>query len=194
MNPKLIVISAPSGSGKTSIAHEILKRHTEIEFSISATTRPQRPGEVNGKDYYFLQRADFERSIHEGKFIEWEEIFGNLYGTLKSEIARIVGSGKSLLFDVDVKGAISIKRQFPDALLIFIKPPSMAVLYTRLVNRNTDDPESLSKRLERVPMELLKENEFDYQVVNDNLEQAIAEVEAIIFNNDGTSRRMEIVH
>jgi guanylate kinase len=180
VNPKLIVVAAPSGSGKTSIAHEILRRHKDIEFSISATTRPRRGNEVDGKDYYFISRDEFEQGIKEQKFIEHENIYGDYYGTPKSEIQRVVGAGKSILFDVDVNGAISIKKQYPEAILIFIKPPSVEVLYSRLVNRKTDSPESLKKRLERVPLELLKENEFDYRIVNDDLERAVAEVERII--------------
>ena len=181
VNPKLIVVAAPSGSGKTSIAHEILRRHKDIEFSISATTRPRRGNEVDGKDYYFISRDEFERGIKGQKFIEHENIYGDYYGTPKSEIQRVVDAGKSILFDVDVNGAISIKKQYPEAILIFIKPPSVEVLYSRLVNRKTDSPESLKKRLERVPLELLKENEFDYRIVNDDLERAVAEVERIIF-------------
>jgi guanylate kinase len=180
VKPKLIVVAAPSGSGKTSIAHEILRRHKDIEFSVSATTRARRGNEVDGKDYYFISREAFEEGIKEQKFIEHEKIYGDYYGTPKSEIQRVVGADKSILFDVDVNGAISIKKQYPEAILIFIKPPSVEVLYSRLVNRKTDSPESLKKRLERVPQELLKEKEFDYQVVNDDLERAVAEVERII--------------
>jgi guanylate kinase len=180
VKPKLIVLAAPSGSGKTSIAHEILRRHKDIEFSVSATTRPRRGKEVDGKDYYFISRNEFEQGIKEQKFIEHENIYGDLYGTPKSEVQRVVGAGKSILFDVDVNGAISIKKQFPEAVLIFIKPPSVEILYSRLVKRKTDSPESLKKRLERVPLELKKEDEFDYQVVNDDLEKAVAEVERII--------------
>jgi guanylate kinase len=186
--PKLIVIAAPSGSGKTSIAHEILRRHPEIEFSVSATTRPKRGTEIDGKDYYFISRKEFEEGIAEQKFIEWENIYGDFYGTPRSEIRRVVGAGKSILFDVDVKGALSIKKQYPEAILIFIKPPSVEILYSRLVKRKTDSPESLKKRLDRVPMELLKENEFDYRVVNDDLEKAVSEVERIISDLNGTPR------
>jgi guanylate kinase len=184
--PKLIVIAAPSGSGKTSIAHEILRRHPDIEFSVSATTRPKRGAEIDGKDYYFISRREFEEGIAEQKFVEWENIYGDFYGTPRSEIRRVVGAGKSILFDVDVKGALSIKKQYPEAILIFIKPPSVEILYSRLVKRKTDSPESLKKRLDRVPMELLKENEFDYRVINDDLEKAVSEVERIILGRNGT--------
>ena len=151
-----------------------------MEFSVSATTRKQRTNEVNGKDYYFISREQFEKDIRENKFVEWEEIYSDYYGTPKSEIERVFGAGKSLLFDIDVKGGISIKKQYPEAVLIFIKPPSVEILYARLVNRKTDSPESLKRRLERVPMELQKEKEFDFSVVNDDLEKAVAEVEGIV--------------
>ena len=186
MKPKLIVISAPSGCGKTSIARGLLARHPDIEFSVSATTRKQRANEVHGKDYYFLSREEFEKAIGEKKFVEWEEIYNDLYGTPKSEIERVFNAGKSLIFDIDVKGAVSIKKQFPDAVLIFIKPPSVEVLYTRLVNRKTDSLESLRKRLERFPMELMMEHEFDYRVVNDDLQKAIDEVDRIVAGDSGT--------
>lgn len=177
----LIVISAPSGCGKTTIARAILQRYPSMLFSVSATTRPRRPTEVDGKDYFFLTKEEFERRVAQGDLIEWEEIYGNYYGTLKSEVDRALAQGRVMLFDVDVKGALSIKKKYPeDAVLIFIAPPSMEVLRKRLMDRNTEDEATVRRRLERVPMELEKGKEFDYQVVNDDLATAIAEVEAII--------------
>lgn len=177
----LIVISAPSGCGKTTIARAILQRYPSMLFSVSATTRPRRPTEVDGKDYFFLTKEEFERRVAQGDLIEWEEIYGNYYGTLKSEVDRALTQGRVMLFDVDVKGALSIKKKYPeDAVLIFIAPPSMEVLRKRLMDRNTEDEATVRRRLERVPMELEKGKEFDYQVVNDDLATAIAEVEAII--------------
>ena len=185
---KLIVISAPSGCGKTTIAREILKRRPDIEFSVSATTRPKRSNEIDGVDYFFLTKEEFRKNIEDGALVEWEEIYGNYYGTLKREVDRAVRAGKSMLFDVDVKGALSIKRRYPDdTILIFIRPPSMEVLTERLKNRHTESPETIQRRLERVPMELKQGEQFDVSVVNDDLPQAIARVDDIIRNAVGTA-------
>jgi guanylate kinase len=178
---KLIVISAPSGCGKTTITKAILAKHPKMLFSVSATTRPLRVGEVNGRDYFFLTRQEFEDRMETGDLVEWEEIYGNYYGTLKNEIHRALDQGYSMIFDVDVKGALSIRRHFPnDSVLIFIKPPSMEVLKNRLENRKTENPETLQRRLDRVPMELDQGFQFDFQVVNDDLDKAIAEVDEIV--------------
>jgi guanylate kinase len=139
---------------------------------------------VQEKDYFFLTKQEFEDRIRIGDLVEWEEIYGNYYGTLKSEIHRALDHGYSMMFDVDVKGALSIRRFFPkDSVLIFIKPPSMEVLKKRLENRNTENPETLKQRLDRVPMELEQGSQFDFQVVNDNIDKAIAEVDEIVQNN-----------
>jgi guanylate kinase len=181
---KLIVIAAPSGCGKTTIAKAILKKHSSIFFSVSATTRPIRNGEINGKDYFFLTKTEFEERMRIGDLVEWEEIYGNYYGTLKSEINRALQQGHMMLFDVDVKGALSIRRHFPnDSILIFIKPPSFEVLKKRLENRKTENPETLKRRLERVPMEMEQGQQFDFQVVNDDLQKAINEVDEIVQTN-----------
>ncbi|MCC6395694.1 MAG: guanylate kinase [Bacteroidetes bacterium] len=177
---KLIVISAPSGSGKTTIAREMLSRNSSLRFSVSATTRGMRRGEVDGEDYFFLTPEEFRRRVSRGEFVEWEEIYGDLYGTLQSEVDAALRGGKHLLFDVDVKGALSIKRAYPEACLIFIRPPSLQVLEQRLRSRLTEDAEALGRRLERVPMELDQAPLFDYQVVNDVLTKAIEEVHEIV--------------
>jgi len=177
---KLIVIAAPSGAGKTTLAREILQRNPSLRFSVSATTRPIRRGEVDGKDYYFLSPDEFRRRVALGDFVEWEEIYGNLYGTLHSEVDAALKTGKHLLFDVDVKGALSIKGRYPEACLIFIRPPSREVLEQRLRARLTENAEALGRRLERVPMELEQASLFDWQVVNDVLETAIDEVQRIV--------------
>jgi guanylate kinase len=180
-NGKLIVIAAPSGCGKTTIAKAILERYPKILFSVSATTRPIRNGETHGKDYFFLSMEEFKQRIQSGDLVEWEEIYKQYYGTLKSEIQRALRDGNTMLFDVDVKGALSIKRNFPDeAVLIFIKPPSFEVLKGRLENRKTENQEALERRLERVPMELEQGGHFDYQIVNDDLQRAINDVEQIV--------------
>jgi guanylate kinase len=181
---KLIVIAAPSGCGKTTIAKAILEKYPAMFFSVSATTRQIRNGEVNGKDYLFLTKAEFEERIRIGDLVEWEEIYGNYYGTLKSEISRALHQSHMMLFDVDVKGALSIQKHFPnDSILIFIQPPNFEILKKRLENRNTENPETLKRRLERVPMEMEKGRYFDFQVVNDDLQKAVDEVDEIVQTN-----------
>lgn len=180
---KLIVVSAPSGSGKTTIARKIIEKFPFVKFSISATTRPKRDGEVDGKDYFFLSREEFEKKIQNGELLEWEEIYGNYYGTLKSIVEEALKRGDILLFDIDVNGAISIREKFPDdTVLIFIKPPSMEALKERLKRRKTESEEQLKKRIERVPLELEKAKYFDYIFINDKLEDTIKSVERAIFN------------
>ena len=176
----LVVISAPSGAGKTTIARAIMQRNPSLTFSVSATTRPKRSGETEGKDYYFLAPDEFRRRVAAGEFVEWEEIYGYYYGTLKEEVERALQAGHNVMFDVDVNGGLSIKHHYPEAVLIFIVPPSLQVLKERLVKRRTESTEILQKRLDRVPMEMEKGKQFDYQVVNDVLDQAIAAVQKIV--------------
>ncbi len=183
---KLIVVSAPSGCGKTTIVRAILDRHPEFRFSVSATTRPRRQAEVDGRDYFFLTRGEFQRRVDAGEFAEWEEVFGNRYGTLKSQIDRALAAGTPLVFDVDVKGGLSIKRLYPaDTVTIFIEPPSFEVLRSRLALRGTETPEQLDLRLARAQMELREGSGFEHHVVNDLLEKAVNDVEKIIL--DATS-------
>ncbi|MBI4534893.1 MAG: guanylate kinase [Ignavibacteriae bacterium] len=177
---KLIVISAPSGSGKTTIAKEIMKRNPTLVFSVSATTRAKRDGEVEGRDYFYLTEDEFLKKIDEGEFIEWEKLYGNYYGTLKQEVERTICNGKHMLFDVDVNGGLSIKRKYPDACLIFIKPPSIEALKQRLFGRRTENGTATTRRLDRVPMELEKGQEFEHQIVNDALDIAVEEVQNIV--------------
>jgi guanylate kinase len=187
---KLIVVSAPSGSGKTTIVKALLARYPSMLFSVSATTRPKREIEVEGKDYFFLSRQEFERRVAEGELVEWEEIYGNLYGTLKREVDKALAGGKTMLFDIDVKGGLSIKRKYPnDSLLIFIRPPSVEVLEARLRNRKTEDEATFKRRMERVAMELGMASQFDFQVVNDDLQTAIAEVNRIVVQRTSEAQR-----
>ena len=182
MSPgRLIVLSAPSGSGKTTIAKAILRKYPEMLFSVSATTRPMRSGEVEGRDYFFLTREAFEARVRKGDLAEYEEIYGNYYGTLKSEVDRVLKRGGIMLFDVDVKGALSIKRIYPnDAVLIFITPPSVEALKQRLRGRKTEDEATIKRRLDRVTMEMEMGNQFDHRVLNDRVEKAVDEVDAIV--------------
>ena len=177
---KLVVISAPSGAGKTTIARAILDAHPSLEFSVSATTRPMRRNEQDGRDYFFLSKADFEARVRAGDFVEWEEIYGNYYGTLKAEIDRAMRAGRHVLFDLDVNGGLSIRKHFAHALLIFLRPPSLEVLLARLRDRKTEDPATLARRMERVPMEMERGKEFEHQIVNDDLTRAVAEVNALV--------------
>ncbi len=188
---KLIVVSAPSGAGKTTIVKAILAKYPSMLFSVSATTRPKRDVEIEGTDYFFLPRAEFERRIAAGELVEWEEIYGNLYGTLKAEVDKALTSGRTMLFDIDVKGGLSIKRMYPhDSVIIFIKPPSIEILRERLRNRKTEDDATFKRRMDRVAMELGMASQFDYQVVNDNLEQAITEVDKLVIEHTSEAQRV----
>ncbi len=182
--PKLIVVSAPSGCGKTTIVKEILKNHPEFHFSVSATTRAKRNTETDGKDYYFITKEEFQKHIENDTLIEWQKIYDDYYGTLVSEVDKSFVCGKSVVFDIDVLGALSIKKKYPeDSMLIFIDVPDMNILKERLKNRKTESPETLKKRIDRVEMELEQKTLFDYIVINDQLQLAVDEVEKIISNN-----------
>ena len=180
-NGKLIVFSAPSGTGKSTVARMVRERIGDLGFSISATTRSMRPGEQEGVDYHFLSREAFEEKIRQGGFIEHEFFFGNYYGTLLDKTLQAVDSGKHLLLDLDVKGALNLKRIFGErALLVFLKPPSMEELARRLEGRSSEGPEALKVRLERASMELSQADRFDFVVVNDDLGETVDAVTARI--------------
>ena len=182
MEGKLFIFSAPSGAGKTSIVKALLSKMPQLEFSVSAASRPMRPGEVDGVDYYFLSPEAFREKIEQGEFLEWEEVYkGSYYGTLFSEVSRIWEKGHHVVFDVDVAGGVNIKKQFGDkALAIFVMPPSLEELEKRLVKRKTETPESLKKRLSKAEYELSFSAEFDRIVINDVLETAIDEAEKLV--------------
>lgn len=181
---KLLIFSAPSGSGKTTIVRRLLEQFTNLEFSISATSRAPRGVEQNGVDYYFLSAEEFAEAVAADKFVEWEEVYkGTCYGTLRSEMERIWSKGNIILFDVDVMGGIRLKEIFGnDAMSIFVMPPSIEELRRRLEGRGTDAPEVIEKRIAKASFELTKAPQFDKQVVNDDLEVAVAEVAEIVKN------------
>ncbi len=183
-NRKAILFSAPSGSGKTTIIREILKRFDCFEFSISATSRPPRQGEQDGVDYYFLSPEEFNRRVQAGDFLEWEEVYaGTCYGTLKSEIDRIWNNGNVIIFDVDVNGGMNIKKYFgTEALALFVMPPSIEVLEMRLRNRGTESEEAISKRLARSAAELKMADRFDVTILNGDLNKAVDETQRVINN------------
>ncbi len=172
---KLIIFSAPSGSGKTTLVHFLLnKPELNLAFSISAASREKRPNEIDGKDYYFISPETFKEKIKNGEFIEWEEVYkNNYYGTLKSEVERLLNEGKNVIFDIDVKGGLNIKRQFPDnSLAIFVQPPSVDELKKRLEGRKTETPEKIKMRIEKANEELQYAKDFDTILINDSLEEA----------------------
>jgi guanylate kinase len=178
MNGKLIIFSAPSGAGKTTIVKHLLSSGLPLEFSISATSRKPRGIEENGKDYYFLTESEFRKNIEDNQFIEWEEVYaGNFYGTLKSEVERIWKNGNHVLFDIDVKGGVNLKKLYPNnTLSIFIMPPSVEELERRLISRSTDDMETIKKRVNKSVEEIKFAEQFDKIIVNENL--VIAQNEA----------------
>ena len=172
---KLIVFTAPSGAGKTTIVRSLLNTFDKLAFSVSATTRAKRDGEVHGRDYYFIGVDEFKSLRQVNAFLEWEEVYENqFYGTLKSEVERLWKEGKCVIFDIDVKGALNIKKAYPaETLTVFVKPPSPEILFERLRNRKSENEESLQKRMNRAAFELTFEKHFDIVLVNDILEDAL---------------------
>ena len=171
---KLIVVSAPSGAGKTTIVHHLLNMDLELEFSVSACSRPKRKNEINGKDYYFLSSKEFKNKIKNNEFFEWEEVYpDHYYGTLKSEVERIWKKGNHVIFDVDVKGALNIKKKYPErTLAVFIMPPSVEELENRLLLRSTESRMGIIKRISKAKKELSYSDQFDVVIVNKILEKA----------------------
>lgn len=182
MEGKLIIFSAPSGAGKTTIVHHLLKVFPDLEFSVSACSREMRKGEQYGVDYYFLSVDEFKEKIERGEFVEWEEVYkDNFYGTLRSEVERIWKKGKHVIFDVDVIGGINLKKQFgANALSVFVMPPSIEHLENRLKSRETETPESIARRMGKAEQELKTANQFDKIILNDKLEHAFEEAERIV--------------
>lgn len=182
MNNKVVIFSAPSGSGKSTIVNHILALHPEMEFSVSATSRSPRGSERDGVEYYFLDAGEFRRLIAEDAFVEYEQVYTDrYYGTLKSEVQRIWDAGHVIIFDVDVKGGVNLKKYFGAAALsVFIKAPSVEVLRQRLIGRGTDSAEAIAERVAKAAEELTYEDKFDYVLVNDDLATAYANAEKIV--------------
>ncbi|MBK7409346.1 MAG: guanylate kinase [Saprospirales bacterium] len=187
---KLIIFTAPSGAGKTTIVHHLLDSFPQLAFSISATSRAKRPTESEGHDYYFIPSGRFKELIAQEAFLEWEEVYENqYYGTLKEEVERIWKEGKHVVFDIDVMGAMTLKRKFPERTLsIFVKPPSRIALTKRLRDQRTETPEQLEDRIRKADEELRFENQFDMVLVNDVLSRALQEAEAIVSKFLGIKR------
>lgn len=181
-NRKAVIFSAPSGSGKSTIVSHILKLHPELKFSVSAASRAPRGDEKNGVAYWFISADEFRKRIADNEFVEYEEVYpGSFYGTLKSEVERIWDNGDAIIFDVDVKGGVNLKKYFGDrALSVFIQAPSVEVLRQRLVSRATDSPEAIERRVAKAAEEMTYADKFDHIIVNDDLQKAYADAERLV--------------
>lgn len=174
----LVVVSAPSGGGKTTILRAVEKNNPEFDYSISATTRPKRSKETHGKDYYFISNKEFDDYVKEGKFIEWAEVHGNRYGTFRESIEIQLSDGKVVLLDIDVIGGMNVKKQFPhNSLLVFLFPPSEKELINRLEKRRSESKEEIEKRISRLPMEMSYVDEYDVKIVNYEFNETVRQVE-----------------
>jgi len=179
--PCLIVLSAPSGAGKTTLCHRLLREFGQLRLSISSTTRPPRGGEQNGREYFFLTRDDFEKQVRQGRFAEYAEVHGNLYGTSRTTLDSFLDAGFSVLLDIDVQGAASLRKAYPGrTLTLFVEPPSLAELERRLRARGTDSEAVIQQRLANAKAEMARHDEFDHVIVNDTLERAYEEIHALV--------------
>ncbi|MCI6262515.1 guanylate kinase [Olsenella sp. YH-ols2221] len=187
--PRLFVISGPSGAGKGTLLAELRKQRPDLGLTVSATTRSPRPGEVDGTSYYFLSDEEFRRRIAAGEFVEWAEVHGHLYGTLVSEVKRLLAKGHSLVLEIDVQGALNVRKVYPDAVLVFIEPPSLQVLEERLRGRGTEDEASIELRLKNARHEMELADQYDVRIVNDTVDRAAQELGSVMrrFEMDGGS-------
>jgi len=176
----LLVISGPSGAGKGTICKEIMSKHPHISYSVSATTREPRKGEVDGVNYHFLSKERFEEMLQRGDFLEWAKVYDNYYGTPKEKVMKYLKEGEDIVLEIDIQGALQIKQDFPDGIFIFIVPPSLEELKERIVNRGTDSEEVIKKRLSSVHEELGYVDKYDYVILNDDVENAAKKMESII--------------
>jgi guanylate kinase len=193
MNPFPLILSSPSGGGKTTIARMMLERRRDVGYSVSCTTRSPRPGEQDGKDYFFLSKGDFEAKKARDEFAEWAVVHGNLYGTLRQEVTQVLASGKHVMMDIDVQGARQFARAFPESVLVFLLPPSTDVLIGRLRARQTEDDGKLLVRLRSAREELREVGAYQYVVVNDDLEQAFSQVASIVDAETVRHRRLPLL-
>ena len=184
---KLIIVAGPSGAGKGTVENAVMEKFPEIQFSVSVTTRPRRAYEIEGKHYFFISKAEFLKRIEQNELVEWQEVYsknGHLYGTLRSYIDEALAKGKQLLLDIDIKGGINVKKAYPDnSVSIFIEPPSLEIMRERLIHRNTDSADQIRIRLERMPEEMRLGKQFDYTIVNADLDEAV-EAFTEILNKD----------
>ena len=180
MNKKLFVLSGSSGVGKGTVLKGFLEKNPNFMLSISCTTRAPRPGEVDGVNYFFISQEEFKNCIENNKFLEWAEFAGNFYGTKKKYINQCLAEGKDIILEIDTQGALQVKKQMPEAVLIFICPPSYEALENRLRGRHTEDEATIQKRLQQVKIELERAEKFNYKIVNDNLDEAIKNLEEVI--------------
>jgi len=181
---KIIIVAGPSGSGKGTIENAVLEKFPDIHFSVSVTTRPRRDYEIEGQHYFFISKENFQRRIERDELVEWQEVYsknGHLYGTLRSYIDLALKNGKHLLLDIDIKGGINVKKAYPEnSVSIFIEPPSLDAIEQRLIKRGTDNPEQIRIRLERMPEEMELGQQFDYQIVNSDLDEAVKSFTGIL--------------
>lgn len=178
---RLIVLTGPSGVGKGTLLRSLLLKHPDLYLSVSVTTRSPRPGEVDGKNYYFVTRSQFERMVAQGEFLEWAEFAGNCYGTPRKPVEEKIREGKLVILEIELEGARQIRKSFPSALQIFIAPPSMLELESRIRGRAQDSDAAIVSRLERAHEEVNAANEFDVQIVNDDFDRALVEIESALF-------------
>lgn len=190
LNPQLVVISAPSGVGKTTICNLLVSRNENFVLSISATTRRPRSTEENGKDYFFLSEDEFWKKVKNQEFLEYEPVHSYYYGTIKTQVNNLIEKGFNVIFDIDVNGALTIKNKYPGAILIFLKPPSMDELRKRLYKRKSNTKEEIEKRLTRLPEEYKKSDKFDYVVINDELNKTVEKIEELIKENQKATQNV----
>ncbi|PPS44304.1 guanylate kinase [Chroococcidiopsis sp. TS-821] len=184
---KLIVLTGPSGVGKGTLVRALLERHPELYFSVSVTTRAPRPGEIHGKQYYFVSRSEFQQMIEQNKLLEWAEFAGNYYGTPRDTVLEQIAKGKCVLLEIELEGARQIRQSYPEAKRIFIMPPSLAELENRLRRRGQDSADAIARRLQRAQEEISAAHEFDVQIVNDDLDKAVDAIASTVFSFCGNS-------